>query len=1111
MAVFEHACAADKPPLPLSAGPPSDPPHAQVQNPLILKHFDANAMPLPGRRASIILGLPAYWSSGSPTSKADATPPFVRCASAQVRELDWHSTRPGQYGGGHTMTIVSGCGRARIPRCACRCLTGDNRLPTYPCWQGEVLPAAVRFWGKAGSGLHRWQAARVAADSERQTSGEPHSYAGEPMAKKTTSRNHRSLVIVESPAKARTIKKFLGPGFAVEASIGHIRDLPEGAKEIPEQYKGEDWAYLGVNVREGFTPVYVIPKEKATQVRKLCSALKKADELYLATDEDREGEAISWHLCEVLQPQVPVRRLVFHEITREAIREALRHPRGIDQALVRAQEVRRIVDRLYGYDVSPLLWRKIRPRLSAGRVQSVAVRLIVQRERERRAFQPATWWDLLGAFATPRGEVFQAPLVAFGGQRIAAGRDFDPLTGRLREGGARQAEAPLLWLKTEAEARELIERLRRGACRVVRVEQRPFVSRPAPPFTTSTLQQEANRKFGFTARHTMAVAQSLYETGHITYMRTDSTNLAAVAVEAARDLVRQSYGSEYLPEQPRVYRTQVKNAQEAHEAIRPAGHPFDSPDALKDQLEPDHFKLYDLIWKRTIASQMADARGQRITISVELDGGLFQISGKKIDFPGYLRAYVEGSDDPEAELADQEVLLPQVSEGQQLDCRGLEPKSHTTQPPPRYTEASLTRVLEERGIGRPSTYATIIDTILARQYVFKLPRSNALVPTWTAFAVCQLLEEHLPQLVDYDFTAEMEDQLDAISRGELDHLQYLRAFYYGDGHSGLKQLLAEKTDQIHARDVSRIHVHTPPGEEPIYVRVGRYGPFLEQGPRRASIPEKLPPDELTAEKALELLEKASATEEPLGYCPQTGKPVYLRTGRYGPFVQRGLPGDDEKPESASLLKGMNPEDVDLETALKLLCLPRRLGAHPQTGQQVVAHNGRFGPYVKCGQETRSLPNGLSPLEITLAQALELLAQPKRRGRTRSEPIRQLALSPVTGQPVQVMDGRYGPYVTDGQTNASLPKEVSPEEVTFEQALELLKQRATKGPAKYKRRRGAGKAAGKPPAAAARALPRAKKKTMQEPGKEKAAGKSPKKGAPAKPRASKSAARKKAAQ
>jgi len=861
------------------------------------------------------------------------------------------------------------------------------------------------------------------------------------MAKKTASRNRQSLVIVESPAKARTIKRFLGPGFTVEASIGHIRDLPEGAKEIPEQYKGEDWAYLGVNVREGFAPVYVIPKGKKSQVTKLRTALKKADELYLATDEDREGEAISWHLCEVLKPKVPVRRLVFHEITRAAIHEALEHPRQIDETLVRAQEVRRIVDRLYGYDVSPLLWRKIRPRLSAGRVQSVAVRLIVQRERERMAFRPATWWDLLGTFAAAQGETFQATLVSFDGRRVPAGRDFDPRTGRLRQSVESRSASGLLWLHTEAEARQLIHRLQAGSCRVERVEQRPYTSRPAPPFTTSTLQQEANRKLGFTARQTMNVAQALYETGHITYMRTDSTSLASVAVEAARELVREWYGPDFLPREPRIYRTQVKNAQEAHEAIRPAGHPFDLPDSLKEKLEPDQFRLYDLIWKRTVASQMADARGQRITITVELDGGLFQVSGKTIEFPGYLRAYVEGSDDPDAELADQETVLPQVAEGQELECRQLEPKGHTTQPPPRYTEASLTRTLEERGIGRPSTYAAIIDTIQARQYVFKPPRSGTLVPTWTAFSVCQLLEEHLPKLVDYDFTAEMEDQLDAISRGELDHLEYLRKFYFGDGRNGLKQLLAEKTGEIDARDVNRIHIDTPAGQEPIFVRVGRYGPFLEQGQRRASIPDKLPPDELTAQKALELLEKASAAEEPLGYCPQTGRPVYLRTGRYGPYVQRGSPDDEEKPENASLLKGMLPEDVDLETALKLLSLPRRLGTHPRLENEVVVHNGRFGPYVKCGDETRSLPKELSPLEITLEEAVDLLDQPKRRGRARSEPLRELDVSPVTGQPVRVMDGRYGPYVTDGQTNASLPKNASPDEVTFEQALQLLKERA----------------------------------------------------------------------
>ncbi|HEY4759463.1 MAG TPA: type I DNA topoisomerase [Thermoguttaceae bacterium] len=854
------------------------------------------------------------------------------------------------------------------------------------------------------------------------------------------------MVIVESPAKARTISKFLGSNFTIEASIGHIRDLPEGAKEIPDLYKGEDWAYLGVNVKENFEPVYIIPREKTKQVRKLKSLLKTAGDLYLATDEDREGEAISWHLCEVLQPKVPVHRLVFHEITEEAIRESLDHPREIDVNLVRAQETRRIIDRLYGYDVSPLLWRKIRPRLSAGRVQSVAVRLIIERERQRMAFKAATYWDLLATFLKANGESFQGELISADGRKIPESRDFDPATGKIKDPN-------LLWLDENA-ATELLQRLRGKSSCITNLEDKPYTTRPYPPFTTSTLQQEANRKYGFTARHTMQVAQSLYETGHITYMRTDSTNLAAVAVDAARSLVESQYGNEYLPTQPRLYQTKVKNAQEAHEAIRPAGHAFDFPESLRNKLSPDQFKLYDLIWKRTVASQMADAEGRRITITVEVDGAIFQVSGKTIEFAGYLRAYVEGSDDPESDLSERDILLPQVSVGETLKCEDLDLKSHTTQPPNRYSEAAITRALEEMGIGRPSTYASIIDTILARDYVFKLKRGNVLVPTWTAFAVSQLLEVHLPDLVNYQFTAEMEDELDAISRGEMNYLDYLKRFYLGNAHPGLKQQLKDKIGEIDARDVCRIFIGKPEGQTEkaaeIYVRVGRYGPFLEQGERRASLPDKLPPDELTVEAALALLDKSAQTEEPLGICPETHKPVFIKVGRFGPYVQRGTAEDGDKPQNASLLKGMNPEDVDLETALKLLSLPRILGNHPQNGLPIEAHNGRYGPYVRCGEETRSLADDLSPLDITLGHALELLAQPKgRRGATKSskEPIKVFDLSPVTNQPVRIIVGRYGPYVTDGVTNASLPKDAAPEEITFEYALNLLEARVEAGPSK----------------------------------------------------------------
>jgi len=570
------------------------------------------------------------------------------------------------------------------------------------------------------------------------------------------------------------------------------------------------------------------------------------------------------------------------------------------------------------------------------------------------------------------------------------------------------------------------------------------------------LQQEANRKLGFTARQTMQLAQGLYETGHITYMRTDSTNLASVAVQAARDLVAQHYGREYLPDHPRVYATKVKNAQEAHEAIRPAGHPFELPEGMRSELSHAAFRLFELIWKRTIASQMADARGHRVTITVEAADAAFQVSGTSIRFPGYLRAYVEGSDDPQAELAERETVLPVVRQGEDLHWVDLQPKGHTTQPPGRFSEASLTRALEEDGIGRPSTYASIIDTILARRYVFK--RGNVLVPTWTAFAVTQLLEKHLPALVDYDFTAQMEDDLDAISRGELDRDDYLSAFYFGQGHPGLKPQVESKVDQIDARDVSRIALGKPPGAGPradqVFVRVGRFGPFIEQGDRRASIPEDMAPDELTLDAALKLLDQAAQAEEPLGPCPQTGRPVFLKTGRFGPYVQRGSADEKEKPQNASLLRGMRPEDVTLDVALKLLALPRRLGVHPQSGEEVVAQNGRFGPYIKAGAETRSLPPDGSPLDVTLEQALQLLAQPKggRGSRRQRQPIRSFDASPVTGQTVQLLPGRYGPYVTDGATNASLPRGTSPEEVTFDKALELLAGRAARGPSPRAARR-----------------------------------------------------------
>jgi DNA topoisomerase I len=868
------------------------------------------------------------------------------------------------------------------------------------------------------------------------------------MAKRKSSKANsgapsHALVIVESPAKAKTISKLLGSGYTVEASIGHVRDLPQGAAQIPAQYKGEPWSNLGVNVNDNFTPLYIIPPGKSKQIKLLKDRLKEADALYLATDEDREGEAISWHLLDILKPKVPVHRLVFHEITKDAIQAALASPRDVDDGLVRAQETRRILDRLFGYEVSPLLWRKVRPKLSAGRVQSVAVRMIVERERERMAFVSATWWDLIGKFIKTNDQQLEAELVSVDGRKIPSGSNFDSATGRLKN--------PDMMLLDGPAAEALAERVRKGQFQVTNVEDKPYTTKPYPPFTTSTLQQEANRKLGFTARRTMQVAQSLYENGHITYMRTDSTNLAQVAIDDARRLVAEEYGGDYLPAEARVYKSKVKNAQEAHEGIRPAGHPFELPGALKNELNADEFKIFDMIWKRTIASQMADARGRRIVITIEGEGCVFQVSGKTIDFPGYLRAYVEGSDTPEAELADQEVVLPSVTVGESLRCLEMTAKEHTTQSPSRYSEAALTKALEERGIGRPSTYASIIDTIQNRNYAFK--KGGALVPTWVAFSVVKLLEVHLAGLVDYQFTAQMEDDLDAISRGERGYVEYLKAFYFGNGTPGLKPQLEHKGEEIDARTISRIEIGTPEGGEPVYVRVGRYSPFVEQGDRTASLKEETPPDEVTLASALELLDQAQQGEEPLGTCPETGKPVYLKVGRFGPYVQRGTMEDEEKPQNASLLKGMNPSDIDLATALKLLTLPRNLGNHPEKGEPIMAYNGRFGPYVKCGEETRSLPADISPLDVTLEQAIHLLAQPKTHGRGRAaakrEPLKVFDESPVTKQKIQLLDGRYGPYVTDGETNASLPKGTPPEELTFDEALNLLAARAAAGPPKKK--------------------------------------------------------------
>ena len=865
----------------------------------------------------------------------------------------------------------------------------------------------------------------------------------------------KSLVIVESPAKARTISKFLGKGFQVEASVGHVRDLPGGAKDLPKKYKKEPWAYLGVNTEKDFEPVYIVPPEKKKQVDKLKKALQEADSLYLATDEDREGEAISWHLHELLKPHVPVHRLVFHEITREAIENALETPRDIDDALVRAQETRRILDRLYGYDVSQLLWKKVGRGLSAGRVQSVAVRLIVERERERIAFVSSTYWDLEAVFRTERGESLPATLSAVDDRKIPSGKDFDAATGKLKNPDLLQLDQP--------QAEQLAERLRSAEFRVTRVDVKPFTERPKAPFTTSTLQQEANRKLGFTARRAMQAAQKLYEGGYITYMRTDSTTLSKEAIGAARNLVRSEYGEDFLHPDVRVYHGKVKNAQEAHEAIRPAGTPFRKPEAIKGELDRDQYRLFELIWKRTVACQMADARKQRISVTIEGGGATFTASGTSILFEGFLRAYVEGSDDPQAELDNKERLLPSVEQDDALSPEILDPKSHTTQPPARFTEASLTRTLEEKGIGRPSTYASIIETIQNRDYVYK--KGNALVPSWTAFSVVRLMETHFGPLVDYEFTAQMEDYLDSISRREAGSVDYLHRFYFGDGDGaagpagiGLKPRLESKVEEIDPRKTAKFSLGLPeegPYREEVFVRVGKYGPFLEQGDRRAPIPAGLPPDEMTLEKALELLESASREDEPLGSDPETGKPVYAKVGRFGPYVQLGE-NDDEEKKNRSLLKGMTPEDMTLEVACKLLSLPRDLGQHPEMGEPVEANSGRYGPYIRCGKETRSLPEGVSPLEVTFEEALELLKQPKRRGRAApKEPIKVFDhKSPVTEQEVKVLDGRYGPYVTDGETNASVPRGTDPKEIGFDAAIDLLAERAAKGGSKKKKKKAA---------------------------------------------------------
>ncbi|HWB23186.1 MAG TPA: type I DNA topoisomerase [Gaiellaceae bacterium] len=843
----------------------------------------------------------------------------------------------------------------------------------------------------------------------------------------------RRLVIVESPAKAKTIAGYLGSDYMVESSIGHIRDLPHGAAEVPAELKQQPWARLGVNVDDNFQPLYVVDPKKSKVVSGLKAKLKDADELLLATDEDREGEAIAWHLVQVLNPKVPVRRMVFHEITKAAIENALEQTRDIDDRLVDAQETRRILDRLYGYEVSPVLWKKVMQGLSAGRVQSVATRLVVERERERIAFVAAAYWDIVGTFDPG---AFTAKLSAVDGKKVAQGRDFS------RKGELTAADAVQL---DEETARSLASALEGAAFEVRSVERKPYTRRPTAPFMTSSLQQEASRKLRFSAQHTMRTAQRLYENGYITYMRTDSTTLSESAIAAARSQASELYGPEFVPDAPRHYNRKVKNAQEAHEAIRPAGDRFRTLGEVKGELDRDEYALYELVWKRTVASQMADARGE--TVSVKLgatatDGrdAEFGTAGTTITFRGFLLAYEEGRDEAPAG-DDEEKVLPPLNEGDALKATELEPDGHSTTPPARYTEASLVQALEERGIGRPSTYAAIMGTILDRGYVRK--QGQALVPSFLAFAVTRLLEEHFSKLVDYEFTALMEDDLDQIAAGTEERNHWLRGFYFGEnGDEGLKKLVSQ-LDTIDARAINTMEIGAG-----INLRVGRYGPYIERGEERVTLPEDLAPDELTVERAEALFAQGPAQRE-LGVNPENGHTVIVKTGRYGPYVTEVVEGD-EKPRTASLFKSMSPESVTLEDALRLLVLPRVIGVDPADGEEVTAANGRYGPYVKKGTDSRSIETEEQLLTMTLDEALAIFAQPKQRGRAAAKgPLRTLGNDPVSEKPMLVKDGRFGPYVTDGETNASLRSGDDVETITDERAAELLAIRRETAPKKKK--------------------------------------------------------------
>ncbi|GAB7003498.1 type I DNA topoisomerase [Nocardioides sp. AN3] len=876
------------------------------------------------------------------------------------------------------------------------------------------------------------------------------------------------LVIVESPAKARTIGGYLGQGYVVESSIGHIRDLPQSAADTPAKIKDKPWGRLAVDVDNGFEPFYVVPRDKKSHISKLKSLLKDADELFLATDEDREGEAIAWHLLDELKPKnIPVKRMVFHEITKSAIQAAAENPRELDMDLVEAQETRRILDRLYGYEVSPVLWKKISSGLSAGRVQSVATRLVVDREQERMDFKVASYWDIDGTFdagSAADQRMFPARLWTVDGSRVASGSSFGP-DGQLKvsTGSTTGRDGVVHLDRTRAEA--LVAALADTTYDVRTVESRPYRRSPYAPFRTTTLQQEASRKLGMSASVTMSVAQRLYENGFITYMRTDSISLSDTAITAARRQVQELYGGEYLPDAPRTYASKVKNAQEAHEAIRPAGDSFRTP--AQTGLTGDQFRLYELIWMRTVASQMKDAVGQSVTIRI---GGaaatgedvVFSASGRVITFHGFLKAYVEGTDSADQSSDDAETRLPNLSEGDRVTAATLRAQGHETKPPARYTEATLIKELEDREIGRPSTYASIIGTILNRGYVYK--KGTALVPAWIAFSVVRLLKEHFPRQIDYDFTASMERALDEIAGGRSTRQDELGEFYFGsDRHEGLKALV-EGLGEIDARELATYPIG---GEETgIQLRVGKYGPYLE-GPGddgtplavRANVPDDLPPDELTVEKAKELLANPAGEEVRLGRHPETGLEVVAKNGRFGPYVTELLPEDAPKSAKArtgSLFKSMSLDTITLADAVKLLTLPRVVGVG-EDGEEITAQNGRYGPYLKKGTDSRSLASEDQLLTITLDEALRIYAQPKQRGRAAAAaPLKELGNDPVSGNPVVIKSGRFGEYVTDGEFNATLRRDDSVDAMTLERAAELLAEKRAKGPAKKATKRGAKK-------------------------------------------------------